>query len=320
MIGQAVFRTVQDREILDAPLFLLSWGRDAAALAASVKKAGLAAPLVLQETTAGLRLICGQRRRQALRDAGLNQFPSFILPASLSERELLVLALEENLGHRDFNEAEKVLALAQLSKHFSSAELTGRWLARLGLPPREEYLERYLSLEKLGQAGLDALAAGTLDPETGARLAGLPADDLGPVVAMLESLQPGLNKRRQIITWLEEISRRETLSLRAVLALPELSAIISRAGLNRPQKEAEVREWLRRRRYPQLTAMEDRRNTLLKALNLPDRVSLQTPPGFEGLDFALQLTFRDAAEISRQLQALRAVAENPALAELVELG
>ncbi|MBW2141381.1 MAG: ParB-like nuclease domain-containing protein [Deltaproteobacteria bacterium] len=153
---RALYDKVNDDQIEEEVPFLLSWGFDLEALKTSISNVGQISPLVVKPHRDRFRLICGCRRRQALRELGQDEYTVLILPEDTTPKQSLVLALEENLGHRSFNEAEKVLALSHLAALFPPEEVVNNYLQRLGLPPKIEFLERFLSLTGLGDQGLTA--------------------------------------------------------------------------------------------------------------------------------------------------------------------
>ncbi|MEW5723521.1 MAG: ParB N-terminal domain-containing protein [Thermodesulfobacteriota bacterium] len=311
---------VREAEILDPEPFLLSWGADLSSLRESIGRVGQVSPLVLRPLADRFQLVCGHRRRRVMRDLGFTEYLALVLSRRVDEKQALLLALEENLGHRVFNDAEKTLAVKALSRFFQLHEIAAGYLSRLDLPPRVEVAERFLALAELGNAGLDALASGRLDPETALRLLGRPEEDRAAAASLLAALEPGLNKRRQILTWLEEIARREGLSFETILSSAEVREVLDSPTLNRPQKERRVRERLRRRRYPGLTALERERAVRLEALDLPPELSFQADPAFEGLSFSFTLTFTDLEGFRRGAGVLNRVADDDNLAALIGLG
>jgi len=314
------FALVRDEEIDQATPFLLSYGLEPSGLRASLERIGQITPLILQPAQGRYRLISGYRRRRILQELGRGEYQALILPPDLGDREALGLALEDNLSQRPFNAAEKVLALTHLSRFYSPTELIQTFLPRLGLPPKAQYLDRFMGLAELGTAGLTALAAGDLDPETGEMIVKMPAEDRAVVIDLLNRLRPGLNKRKQIVAWLQEIGRREGVPVRTVIESEAIQEAIQDERLNTPQKEKAVRELLRARRYPRLKEFEEKQARLLKSLNLPPKVRLEPPLNFEGLDFTVRINFADLKELKESLETLNRLAAGPDLAALVELG
>ena len=310
---------VNDSDIEETPAFQLSWNFDDAGLVDSLKIAGQISPLVLWPGNESLYLLCGCRRRAAMRKIGLTRFKAFILPEGVHEKEALIIAVEDNLG-RPLNDAEKTLIIGCLVRQMEPAEILDRYMKRLGLPARKTFLNRYISLNRLNESEMNALAAGDLDPETAEILLGLPEEDKNAVIELFDQLKPGRNKRRLLITWLEEIGRREKISIKDVLASPAITEALGAEKLNRPMKENAVRDLVRRRRYPELTRLEDEKAVLLKNLNLPFSVKLAIPDNFEGLNCRLEFDFTNMNTLADGADVIARLAEDPDMAALLELG
>lgn len=75
----------------------------------SIKNHGLLQPVVLRKAEPGYQLISGERRWRAARLAGLTGIAAIIRP-EVDDREMLELALVENVQRRDLNPIERALA------------------------------------------------------------------------------------------------------------------------------------------------------------------------------------------------------------------
>jgi hypothetical protein len=155
---------------------------------------------------------------------GHKDFPALIMPESTDDRTALMAALSDNLAGRGLNEGERVLAVGHLAAVLPAAELLSDGLPFIGLPPRREYLDRYLALGGLEPEALAALACDDLDPETGELLAAMNGPDRAALVALLRDLRPGRNKRKQLLSLVQEIGRREEISPEEVVNSGDLAA------------------------------------------------------------------------------------------------
>ncbi len=89
-----------------------------ATLADSIRHHGLIHPIVVEPDVDGYRLVAGERRLRAARQAGVAAVPAILRPASESGRHALELALTENLQREDLNPMEEAAAYARLSDAF----------------------------------------------------------------------------------------------------------------------------------------------------------------------------------------------------------
>ncbi len=88
-----------------------------AELVESIKEQGIIQPLILRRVEGHYELIAGERRWRAARTAGLQHAPAIVREAS--DREVLELALIENLQRSDLNVVEEAQAYQRLATEFS---------------------------------------------------------------------------------------------------------------------------------------------------------------------------------------------------------
>jgi ParB family chromosome partitioning protein len=99
--------------------------QDLVELAASIEVHGVIQPLIVARSLNGYQLIAGERRWRASRLAGLSVVP--VVVKDVVPREMLELALVENLQRSDLNPLEEAIAYRQLTEEF---ELTQDQVAR----------------------------------------------------------------------------------------------------------------------------------------------------------------------------------------------
>jgi ParB family chromosome partitioning protein len=90
-------------------------------LAASIRTQGIVQPLVVTPEGEGYAIIAGERRLRAARKAGLEVVPVFVRQVA-DDRELLELALVENLQRSDLNPIEEAEAYAALQEKFGLSQ------------------------------------------------------------------------------------------------------------------------------------------------------------------------------------------------------
>jgi ParB family chromosome partitioning protein len=85
-------------------------------LAASIKEQGIIQPVIVHRAGTGYQLIAGERRWRASRLAGLKTIPALVKEAT--KRELLEMALIENIQREDLNPLEAAEAYKRLQDEF----------------------------------------------------------------------------------------------------------------------------------------------------------------------------------------------------------
>jgi len=99
-----------------------------AGLADSILCHGLLQPVVVRESTDGYELVVGERRWRAAGLAGLETIPAMV--KDVASRDLLEMALVENVQRRDLNPIELALAFRALTEGGATQEQVGE---RVGL-------------------------------------------------------------------------------------------------------------------------------------------------------------------------------------------
>ena len=99
-------------------------------LADSISQHGVLQPLLLRPLlTGGYRIVAGERRWRAAKQAGLDEVPAVIIEAD--DRKVMELGLIENLQRRDLDYMEEAAAIARLLRRYGlsqqqAAEKLGR--------------------------------------------------------------------------------------------------------------------------------------------------------------------------------------------------
>ncbi|MFW5784571.1 MAG: ParB/RepB/Spo0J family partition protein [Chitinispirillaceae bacterium] len=82
-------------------------------LAQSIENQGLLQPVVLRQKGSGYEIISGERRFRAFKHLKRDKVPCIIKP-KVTDREMLELALVENIQREELNEIEKAIAYQKL--------------------------------------------------------------------------------------------------------------------------------------------------------------------------------------------------------------
>ncbi|NLJ26064.1 MAG: ParB/RepB/Spo0J family partition protein [Firmicutes bacterium] len=94
-------------------------------LAGSISEKGVLQPITVRDMDQGFQLVAGERRWRAAQIAGLREIPALI--RELSDREVMEIALIENLQREDLNPIEEAEAYQVLMREF---ELTQEQVAK----------------------------------------------------------------------------------------------------------------------------------------------------------------------------------------------
>jgi len=140
-------------------------------LSQSIKANGIIQPILVRRDGAAYRIIAGERRWRAAQRAGLQKVPVIVRDVSQGDKQLLELALIENLQRENLNPVDEALAYQRLAEEFS---LTQDQIAAAVGKDRSS-VANFMRLLKLPEEIRGDLAAGVLS--TGHARALLPLSD-----------------------------------------------------------------------------------------------------------------------------------------------
>jgi ParB family chromosome partitioning protein len=89
-------------------------------LVGSIREHGIIQPLIVRQRNGHLELIAGERRWRAAQKVGLAHAP--VIVREVSDRDVLELALIENLQREDLNPIEEARAFARLAREFGQKQ------------------------------------------------------------------------------------------------------------------------------------------------------------------------------------------------------
>jgi|GEM_PF-509996 ParB family chromosome partitioning protein len=298
--------------------FRMSYFRDESHLRSSIGRVGLLhLPLVQVEENGRYRIVSGWRRLMAIRELGWTEVKCSVLPRSADMLEWYRRVLEENLSVRELNLVEKAHVLGCLRGVFRLPEDVVRteYLPLLGFgrdPLWVARLEKVLEMAPLAQK---ALAEDRLSWEMIDFLAKLPRADQEAFVDAVLQLGMGKNRQREAALLLSDLSRRIEQSVAEILSGEECRRIV---GKQQPAgaRQSEFFAWLRRRRYPLFSRLEDAFRQWVRELHLPPNVQIEHSPYFESARGQVVIRFRSAEECEK---GVRALAERAASGQLRRL-
>jgi len=256
----------------------------------------------------------------------LKELGGFEVPAMVfEERELddlplFVISLHENLTTRGFHAIEKAIALEKLIYSFQvdPSVVTQTYLPLFFLEPNEKILNTYLSLARMEDEVKRYVWKEEVSRSNIRRFATLSSDDRRALLSLIFPLKLGENRLREMLILLNEISRRERVSIKEIINLTEIQAILSQRELTPIQRTERAKKVLMSLRYPKMRRMEEEFEKKRKELNLPSGVSLHHPPYFEGKGLKIEFQFQTFEEFRSIVTSLSLLSDREEFKEIFQ--
>jgi len=286
-------------------------------LCQNIKWAGLINPPILMEKATGPIIICGFRRIRACLELGIEEIKTRIVNPENQSVQCALLAVVDNISQRRLNLIEQSRALHLLAAFTKTSELQ-EIAASIGLPWQPSLVHKIKQLCFLPQSIQVLVISGDIGLKMALKLGTLPSEAGARMVQLFCDLQLGLNKQQEIYTLVTEIAQREDLSIEDVLTDDLFRKTLKNEKLDRPQKGRRIRDFLKKKRFPNLMKAESKFREDVTKLKLGNHMKLIPPADFEGSLYSLNLKFRNLAELEECRGTLDRILEAPELKDILE--
>ena len=301
--------------------FSVNFMPDLEGLRSSIEQIGLVQPVLLRKRGDRYQIICGFRRTWITLALGMETIEAGVYDeGDGDDLRLFSVSLHENLTGRGFNTVETALALDKLVHRFGvdRSAVIRNFLPLFSLETNEKILNTYLSLARMEEEVKKYVVKERVSRSNIRRLSSLSSEDRRAVVSLISPLKLGENSLREILSLVEEISRRDRQRIGDLVDRSDIQSILSHRELTPSQKTDRVKKVLLDIRYPQMRRLEGAFEVKRKALNLPPGLFVQHQPYFEGKGLKIELRFETLEEYRSLITSLSALAEKEEFQEMLE--
>ncbi len=260
------------------------------------------------EKTGYYRVVCGSRRIQALSELGIPAFSANVFECGVDKGDLFVFSLLDNLSHRTFNIIEKASTVEKLLHYFTRKVVILEYLSLIGAYPTEACMEELTRTASLEPHLKEAVLKNLITDKTAIALSLFPERDRDRVFKLFSQLNLSASKQTEVIDNLNDICLRDGVSIETIVQDSQLQNILSMEKLNRSQKTEQIRQTIRKMRYPVLSFYEKRFSDIKSSLDITPNINLIPPPFFEGDTYRLQVSFKKPEELINALEKTKNIA------------
>jgi ParB family chromosome partitioning protein len=274
-------------------------------------------PLLLEKKT-GYKIVCGFRRIEACRRLDWTEVEARILDIDTKMLKCITYAIADNSLQRSLNLIEQSRSINLLYPFFNDVSALGKELSIMGLPGNPSIIKKIKELCHFSGSVQHGILSNTISLAMALELGRLQQGAGDGFAKLFETLKLSLNKQREILTLVKEISLREDISILKVIENDMLQKILSNEDPDRNQKIRKIRIYLKQRRFPVITAAEKEFESHLKKLKLGSGTKLIPPDNFEGATYILKLSFKNLTELKDRQSTVDALIKNPSLKKILD--
>jgi ParB family chromosome partitioning protein len=287
-------------------------------LMASIDHVGMLTPPLLIEKKTGYKIVCGFRRIEACRRLGWDDLEARILGSDAKRLECIKCAITDNSLQRPLNLIEQSRSIHLLYGFIKDVKVLGKSLSITGLPTNPSIIKKIKKLYHLPKFVQSGILSNTISLAMALELGRLQLEAGECLAKLFQTLTLSLNKQREILRLVKEISLREDISMLKVVENDNLQKILRNKNLDRNQKIREIRVYLKQWRFPVITAAEKEFEKHVKKLKLGSQVKLIPPDNFEGTTYTLKLFFKNLIEFQERKANVDALIKNPSLNKILD--
>jgi len=240
--------------------FNLSYLTDRGRLTESIRQVGLLHPVVLRsaDSQGRCQIVSGFQRIRSCIDLDMKYIDGIVHGREeLPDAKALLLTLHQTATSREMNLIEKSLALKRLSDtaRIDDERLRTHIMPLLNLEPSEKVIRSVVGLWELTDGVKAYIVQGGVTLGNAIRFLEFPLEDLDDLLELISPLRLNTNRLKEFLTLVIEICRRDDVSVREIID-GETRDILADSDIPTPQKGERIRRRLRKRRFPQMAAVE----------------------------------------------------------------
>ena len=303
--------------------YSISFPKDIKELKESIQKIGLLTPLILrkQNGTKKFQIIAGYKRGIVLNELSAEVIPAYIFnKEELNNKNALKMNFLENLYTRELNSIEISEFLFKLKEciNISDDKIVNVYLPLIGLEKSLHILNKYLSLQNLITGFKELAVIKKIHLKILSRLSLLSCKDQESLFGLVKNLELGFNFVNELLTLLEEISKRDGNAIFDLISDREINEILIKDKISRDQKIKSIMSFLKEKRYPLIKEFEMKINKHIKNLKLPNSISINLAENFENEAITMKLKFKDKKEYQEILSSLSRISDSEDLSAIIE--
>jgi hypothetical protein len=316
-----IFKSVRIKSIdYDDQLTCFTFSDPADSLKQSIEEFGIIHPVILAPVANRFRIICGHRRVKISSHLQLIEIPARILDPEPNDETRIMLNLSENQLHRHYSDIEKGLILFKLSEvKVPEIRIIEKYMPMLNLEKSKKLLNNLLHANQLVPDLKTLLHDMNIPLRVFSVFFDWNAQSAEAAERFFSLLRPGVNKWRDLLEWVDEISVRDKISPSNLFELPELISILNQNDLSPNIRYDRIRQIFHSRRYPILSDLRVRLAKSLDALKLDDKTKVHVQDSFESDEIRIEMKFRTREEFVNQVEKLVRASDSEALDELISI-
>jgi len=283
----------------------------------SIKEVGIRHPISICSANKPYKIISGHKRVQAAIKSGLTHIPAFLIPTM---EDALVQNLKENFALRQYSDIEKGCILNKLiAEGIQKDTILDLYMPLLELERSKKIFQDLISVDKIGLGLQKLLHQSKVPVKVFQIFFNWDPENQEAAERFFSITRPGVNKWRDLLELVEEISRRDGITPKEIFSSPSTLETLQDNNLTPSQKYDRVHEGLQQKRYPVLSDLKKQIARALDEMKLDDKTRFKYQESFESDEMKLELKFRDERELSQQVEKIFQALQSGSVEKIIKI-
>ncbi|MDX9702149.1 MAG: hypothetical protein RBU23_03790 [Candidatus Auribacterota bacterium] len=280
---------------------------------------GVIAPLIVSRHGESYRIVEGFDRFDCAVLHGITELP--VIEVDTDEFSCYRFAIFNAVMQNSCDIFDIAQVLAVLSDYFlvPRQDIATEYLPFFGFSCRDKILDKLITIHKFDPSQKKLCRDECIETDKILLISDIDRTIRNDMIELMIELRPSINKVKQIIELIDEISGREGKPPAEVLSDPLLRSILDDEACNAGQKLNRFREALYVRRNPALSCTLELVDRKIRQLKLDNRIKLIVPPYLEGDQLRLEAEFENKEQLEEIARNLLQTAGLKSFGELLDI-
>lgn len=193
-------------------------------------------------------------------------------------------------------------------------------MPQLGLDPSGYLFDRITSVASLEDQIKEMIVSKELPIHVGEYFLHFKPHERLRLAELINDFGYGTNKIKEFLTMVRELALKDGTNPLDIFLDEKIKATIDNPEISGNQKGMLIREQLKKRKYPSLAMLEEKSSEFIKSANLSPEIKLCLSDFFEEKKMKLEITLKQADELSSIIRKLCSLEERKELENFFNLG
>jgi hypothetical protein len=288
----------------------------------SIRELGITNPVSLMrvDKTENFRIICGHRRVLISKVLWLMDVPARVVEEQIDPATCLKINILDNIEHRKYSDIEKGVILNKVSQTgLSDKEIIEKFLPLINIQPSKKLLEEFLKSDQFSKNLQLLLHKNNIPVRIYSTLFKWENPDRDAFEKLIEPLQLGVNKWREILELIDELARREYFTPAEIIQDVAIHTILNNGEIPIHKKYESIIHVFKMRRFPTISEIQKKFYIALDKLEIDPRTKVRAAKYFENDEIKIELRFSHQKDLLAQVEKLSNTAGSEAMKDLINL-